>query len=339
MPEDKAAKRSVPRLLLTPGDPAGIGPDITIRIAQESFPAEIIVVADPVMLAARSSQLKLPLTLTECNLDSTPTASVAGTLKYYPVHLDAKVIPGKKSSSHAAYVIETLSIASSLCQQNRAQGVITGPVNKEVINHAGIPFTGHTEFFAQLTGVLATVMLFVAEGSEGRKDFLVALATTHLPLKAVSDAITQTKLRTILAILIEGLQRQFHFAHPKIAVCGLNPHAGEGGYLGNEEIEIITPTLKSFSKSAATLIGPVSADTIFTPRQLERFDAVLAMYHDQALPVVKYASFGHAVNVTLGLPFVRTSVDHGTAYDLAGTVNCDATSLLAAIRLAIKMVN
>jgi 4-hydroxythreonine-4-phosphate dehydrogenase len=323
---------SLNRILLTPGEPAGIGPDITLELAQQSWPAELVVIADPDLLSARAAQLGLSLHLLECDLQTPPKAHQAGTLNILPVKLNAEVQTGKLNPANADYVIRTLDLAASLCLQKKASGIVTGPVHKGIINQAGIAFTGHTEFFAQQSHVSHTVMLFVVD------QLKVALATTHLPLADVPAAITKERLALVLDTLIHGLTQQFQLASPRILVCGLNPHAGEGGYLGREEIDVISPVLQTFREQDYLIEGPLPADTIFTPKHLQQADAVLAMYHDQALPLVKYVGFGHAVNVTLGLPFIRTSVDHGTALDMAGSGHANAGSMKEALALCIKLV-
>lgn len=321
------------RLLITPGEPAGIGPDITVQLAQQSFPAELIVVADPSLLASRAKLLGLPLNIIECDLRAAPEPHLSGTIKVIPESLNAPVTPGKLNSANAEYVMRTLKTAAALCLKNQADGIVTGPVHKGVMNDAGIAFSGHTEFFAECCDVTQTVMLFVVD------ELKVALVTTHLPLCEVSKAITREKLQSVLAILNAELKRQFHLSSPHILVCGLNPHAGENGYLGREEIDTITPVLNELRAGGDALEGPLPADTIFTQQVLQRADAVLAMYHDQALPLVKYLGFGSAVNVTLGLPFIRTSVDHGTALDIAGSGAADAGSMVAAVKLAMKLTD
>ncbi|TAK73372.1 MAG: 4-hydroxythreonine-4-phosphate dehydrogenase PdxA [Gammaproteobacteria bacterium] len=324
-----------PRLLITPGEPAGIGPDITLQLAQQSWPTELVVIADPALLMQRAQQLGLSVTLKECDLQQAPELHQAGTLKIIPISLNTIAEAGNLNPANADYVIRTLKTAASLChgEKKRADAIVTGPVHKGVINEAGIAFTGHTEFFAQYCRVPQTVMLFVAD------QLKVALATTHLPLAKVPEAITKAHLRSVISTLQAGLKQQFRLESPRIAVCGLNPHAGEGGHLGREEIETITPLLAELREQHYDVIGPLPADTIFTPKHLQEADVVLAMYHDQALPLVKYIGFGHAVNVTLGLPFVRTSVDHGTALDVAGTNRADAGSMMAAVELAIRMID
>lgn len=319
---------TIKRILITPGEPAGIGPDITIQLAQSAWPSELIAIADPDLLTARAKQLNLPLEIIHCDLKAEPNVHQAGTLKVLPVKTDHPVVAGKLDPHHAPYVLRTLELAAELCEKQTAAAVVTGPVNKESMNAAGIPFTGHTEFFAQHAKVTHTVMLFVVD------DLRVALATTHLPLAQVAAAITKKRLRLVLSILQRELRKKFALTHPRILICGLNPHAGEGGYLGREEIDIITPLLNELRLEGYDLVGPLPADTLFTPKHLATADAVLAMYHDQALPLVKYVGFGNAVNVTLGLPYVRTSVDHGTALDIAGTGQADAGSMQAALQLA-----
>jgi 4-hydroxythreonine-4-phosphate dehydrogenase len=318
------------RLVLTPGEPAGIGPDITIMMAQQDWPAEIIVIADPVLLQERATQLSLPLKIEQADLDLPVQASKAQTLKVLPIQAGS-VTPGQLSIKNAAYVLETLALATKLCLEKKADAIVTGPVQKEIINQAGIAFSGHTEFFAEVSSVAQTIMLFVVN------ELKVALLTTHLPLANVPNAITSDKLKRTCLLLNNELKKWFGLNNPRIAICGLNPHAGEGGYLGREEIDTIIPAMQQLSAEGLCVIGPFPADTIFTPSQLIKADVVLAMYHDQALPVVKYAGFGNAVNVTLGLPFIRTSVDHGTALDKAGSGLADASSLIAAMQLALKL--
>ena len=318
----------VKRILITPGEPAGIGPDITLQLIQNPFPHQLISIADPDMMRTRADMLGLPVTINIVDLDAANEKHQPGVLNIVPVPLVGKVTPGKLNPQHANYVLETLKTAAKLCVDKKADGLATGPVHKGVINDAGIPFSGHTEFFAQVCGVPLTVMFFVVD------DLKVALLTTHLPLKDVSKAITNERIEATIHILQNALQTQFGLATPRILVCGLNPHAGENGHLGREEIDVIAPTLERLRKTRGYhLRGPLPADTIFTPQQLATGDAVLAMYHDQALPLVKYLGFDHAVNVTLGLPFIRTSVDHGTALDIAGTGKANIGSLVAAIAL------
>jgi len=323
---------STKRILVTPGEPAGIGPDIVIQIAQLPWPVELVAIADPDLLTQRAKQLGLPLRLITGDSGQGQESHQPGSLKIIPVKLNIPAEPGTLNAGNSEYVLRTLEIAADLCKKNMADAVVTGPVHKGIINQANIPFTGHTEFFAHFCQVQHTVMLFVVDQMK------VALATTHIPLAKVPHAITKERLHLVLSILNSELQQKFHIKSPRMLVCGLNPHAGEGGYLGREEIDVIAPVLKELQEQNYIVDGPLPADTIFTPKNLEQADVVLAMYHDQALPVVKYAGFGHAVNVTLGLPFVRTSVDHGTAIGIAGTGAADAGSMKAAIELAIKII-
>jgi len=321
----------LPRILLTPGEPAGIGPDIIAKIAQQEWNAELIVIADSELLLERARQLHLPLKLISFNKDAIAEGHTPGCLKIISVPLNQAVTPGELNVLNAQYVIKTLEIASDFCQKNIAQAFVTGPVHKGIINDAGISFTGHTEFLAKLSDAPQSIMLFVTPQTK------VALATTHLPLSDVPRAITKDKLQKLLRLLQRELGEKFGITHPRIAVCGLNPHAGEQGHLGREEIDVISPALEELRQENINIIGPVPADTVFTEHSLENCDVILAMYHDQALPVVKYMSFGRAVNVTLGLPYVRTSVDHGVALDVAGTAGANAESLAEAIKLAIKL--
>jgi 4-hydroxythreonine-4-phosphate dehydrogenase len=320
-----------PRIIITPGEPTGIGPDITLHIAQQAWPAELICIADPDLLLARAAQLQLPLTLHATDFSKPSKTHQPGSLNIIPVKLTSAVTPGKPDKTNARYVLTCLEKATTYCLDKQAQALVTGPVNKSIINDAGIAFTGHTEFLAARCQITHPIMLFVT------KQTRVALATTHVPLARVSEKITQEYLLTHLRILHNELKKLFHIKNPKILVCGLNPHAGENGHLGHEEIDVIQPALKQLQNENINVIGPLPADTLFTEKYLKTADAVLAMYHDQALPVVKYMSFGHAVNVTLGLPIIRTSVDHGTALDIAGTGQADSGSLAAALQLAIDL--
>ena len=321
------------RILITAGEPAGIGPDIAIRIAQQTWPIELVIISDPQLLTERAKAIGLPLQLNECKLGEIPHPNKPSTLKIIPIPLAEMAYAGKLNVANAPYVIETLELAASLCQKKSASALVTGPVHKGIINKAGIPFIGHTEFFAHFCGIPQTVMLFVVDHLK------IALQTTHIPLAHVSKAITKETLRSTLSILNQSLKTYFNIKTPRILICGLNPHAGENGFLGMEEIETIIPLINELVKQDFCLEGPFPADTIFTPSLLKRADAILAMYHDQALPLVKYIGFGHAVNVTLGLPFIRTSVDHGTALDIAGTNKADPGSLVAAIQLAIRLIS
>lgn len=316
-------------LIITPGEPAGIGPDLMVQLAQRSRAEKWVVVADPVLLQERADQLGLPLVV-HTNLDE-PT-QIAGELTVDAVPLLQSVVAGELNPANARYVLTTLERAIDRCLNEAHCALVTGPVQKSVINEAGVPFSGHTELLAQRSEVDDVVMLLVAD------TLRVALATTHLALRDVPSAITKSLLKRRLMILHRELQQQFGVAQPRILVAGLNPHAGEGGHLGQEEIETITPVCDELRAQGLQLQGPLPADTLFTPALLAQADAVLAMYHDQGLPVLKHVGFGKAVNVTLGLPFVRTSVDHGTALDLAGVGGADTGSLVEALRLASTLL-
>ncbi len=315
-------------LLITPGEPAGIGPDLIALQAAKHWSADWVVVADPQLLAQRAKQLGLSLKLKTVSADNLTEACAADEVKVLPVALRAAATAGQLNSGNAAYVLETLELATDLCLQKKAKGMVTGPVHKGVINEAGIAFTGHTEFLQQRCGCEQVVMLLATA------ELRVALVTTHLPLREVADAITPERITQITRILHHDLQTRFGYKKPRILVCGLNPHAGEGGHLGREEMDIIEPTLDKLRAEGMTLLGPFPADTLFTEKNLQQGDAVLAMYHDQGLPVLKHRGFGRAANITLGLPIIRTSVDHGTALDLAGTGQADTGSLVTALQYA-----
>jgi 4-hydroxythreonine-4-phosphate dehydrogenase len=318
-------------LALTPGEPAGIGPDLVVRIAQEQWSRPLVAVADAELLHSRAELLGLPLRLLPHSPDNAAPAP-AGALFHHPVPLARPSVPGRLDPANAGYVLETLQQAAQGCLEGRYAGMVTAPVHKGVINDAGIPFSGHTEFLAGISGG-HPVMMLTCPGLR------VALATTHLPLREVADAITTALLEKVIRALHRDLVQHFGIGQPRILVCGLNPHAGEGGHLGREEIEIIEPTLARLRSEGIRLSPPLPADTLFTTRHLEGADAVLAMYHDQGLPVLKHMGFGKAVNITLGLPIVRTSVDHGTALELAGTGKADHASLIAAIDQAMQMTS
>ncbi len=322
----------IDRIAITPGEPAGIGPDICIQLAQQPDPdSERIVVADPDLLQQRAAQLGLPLTLRSFSVSAPRQANAAGELRIIPVPLRAPVVAGTLNAANAAYVLDTLRTAVQFCQDGSTDAMVTGPVQKSIINEAGFPFTGHTEFLADLCKCELTVMMLATEGLR------VALATTHLPLLQVPAAITRPLLRSIIRILDADLRLRFGIARPAILVCGLNPHAGEGGHLGREEIETIEPVLEEMRALGIDVIGPLPADTLFTDKYLANADAVLSMYHDQGLPVLKFKGFGNASNITLGLPIIRTSVDHGTALDLAGSGKASVGSLVEAIATAKVM--
>lgn len=320
------------RLAITPGEPAGIGPDLVLHLAKQDWPHQLVIIADPQLLRERAAQLGLSIHLDTYDPSQPAQPQLAGRLTVCPVALHTPVRCGELNAQNGHYVLATLSRASQGCLSGEFAALITGPVHKGIINQAGVPFSGHTEFFADQAGVSHVVMMLATQGLR------VALATTHLPLNEVASAITPNLLTRIITILARDLQQKFAIAKPKIYVCGLNPHAGEGGHLGREEIEIIEPTLAALRQQGISLIGPLPADTLFQEKYLKDADAVLAMYHDQGLPVLKYKGFGKSVNITLGLPFIRTSVDHGTALDLAGKQLADPGSLITAIHYAISMV-
>ncbi len=320
------------RVVITPGEPAGIGPDLVVQLAQRSWPVELVVCADATLLQDRAKLLGLPLQLLPYDAGQQPSPQQAGTLTLLSVPLRAPVVPGQLSTENGHYVVDTLARACDGCINGEFAALITGPVHKGVINEAGIPFTGHTEFFEERSHSPKVVMMLATEAMR------VALVTTHLPIKAIPDAITPELLREIIAILHHDLQTKFGIAQPHVLVCGLNPHAGEGGHMGTEEIDTIIPVLEEMRAQGMNLSGPLPADTLFQPKYLDNADAVLAMYHDQGLPVLKYQGFGRGVNITLGLPFIRTSVDHGTALDLAGQGKADVGSFITALNLAIKMI-
>ncbi len=316
------------RLALSVGEPSGIGPDLAILSAQRSWPWEVVAYADPRLLAERARRLGLPLRLIEQDPAALPTPSAAGTLRVIPVPLAHPAAPGHLEPGNGAYVIKALNAACETCLRGESDALVTCPVSKAVINDAGIAFTGHTEHLARLTKSDRPVMLLEGGGLR------VALATTHLPLSAVPTAISQAGVEAVLDVLLAGLKRDFGIAQPRILLLGLNPHAGEGGHLGSEERVRLMPAVEKFRASGHNVVGPLPSDTAFVPARLAAADAVLAMYHDQGLSVLKYAAFGRAVNVTLGLPIVRTSVDHGTALDRAGTGRADPSSLYAALNMA-----
>jgi 4-hydroxythreonine-4-phosphate dehydrogenase len=314
-------------LAITAGEPAGIGPDLCLQLARHELP--LVVIADRVLLQQRAAQLGLDVPLHDYTA-AMPRAP--GSLSVLHVPLQRPAQAGKLDPDNAPYVLETLRRAVQGCQSGEFSGLVTAPVHKGVINDAGIPFTGHTEFLAELTHTPQVVMMLAGGGMR------VALATTHLPLREVAAAITAPLLESVLRIMQRDLQRRFAITRPRILVAGLNPHAGEGGHLGREEIEVMIPVLDKLRAEGFNVSAPLPADTLFAAHRLRECDAVLTMYHDQGLPVLKHASFGEGVNITLGLPIIRTSVDHGTALELAGTGKADAGSLLEAIKVATEMV-
>ena len=323
------------RLAITAGEPAGIGPDLCIMLAQRQRPSGQVIIADPAMLEQRAALLGLPLHIDTFDPDkllAEDSYDLAGELCVWPVSCNRDVHCGQPDPENASYVLETLRFATQGCRNGLFDALVTAPVHKGIINDAGIPFSGHTEYLQSLCGTEHVVMMLTTQGLR------VALVTTHLPLSQVAKAISATAVEQVLRIVHEELRHSFAIADPRLLVCGLNPHAGEGGHLGNEEEQIIIPVLERLRREDMQLLGPLPADTIFIPKYLDHADAVIAMYHDQGLPVLKYKGFGNAVNITLGLPFIRTSVDHGTAIDLAGTGQVDTGSLRAAIDSALEMI-
>ena len=318
-------------LLLTAGEPAGIGPELCLALAAKDDLPNFVVVSDAALLRARALSLGLDVTISEISNDELgDRTAIHNELLVASFPFPADVPAGAPDPANAQALLDGLAYAVDACRTGLCRGLVTGPVHKGVINDAGLLFTGHTEFLAQETGTTLPVMLLAAG------DLRVALATTHLPLKDVPGAITGDRLRVVLDIMLTDLRKRFGISAPDIVVCGLNPHAGEGGHLGKEDAAIIAPIVEEFAAAGENVRGPMPADTAFTAASGPK-DAVLAMYHDQGLPVLKYAGFGEAVNVTLGLPIVRTSVDHGTAFDIAGTGNADPGSLIAALRMADEL--
>jgi 4-hydroxythreonine-4-phosphate dehydrogenase len=317
-------------IALTCGESAGIGPDLCLLAAQRARDYPLVCLADRPLLEERAQALGLPCQFSDYR-EELPPVRAAGALSVLHQPLASRAICGQLDRRNAHATVQLIDRAVDGCRSGEFAAMVTAPVQKSVINDAGIAFTGHTEYIAARCHVPQAVMLLIA----GR--LRVALATTHLPLRAVPAAITQAGLLAVLQILSRDLHKRFRIAQPHIGVCGLNPHAGESGYLGNEEQLVIAPALAAARALGLDVLGPFPADTLFVPRNLEPYDAVLAMYHDQGLPVLKHSGFGTAVNVTLGLPIIRTSVDHGTALDLAGTGRADAGSLLAAIELAANL--
>ena len=324
------ANNTTQRIALTPGEPAGIGPDLCIKLAQQDLSCQLIVIASPELLMQRAKQLSYSIQINEFDSALPPTTQAAGCLTVLPVELSEPALCGKTNPQNSRYVLKTITKATKGCMDGFFDAMVTGPIHKGIINDAGFAFSGHTEYIAEITGGHPVMML----ATPGLR---VALVTTHLPLIEVSPAITHTRLRAVIHILDHDLRTRFHIDNPKIMVCGLNPHAGENGHLGREEIDIIEPVLESLRQQGMNLHGPLPADTVFTAKYLALADAVLAMYHDQGLPVLKYIGFGQAVNITLGLPIIRTSVDHGTALDLAGTGKADIGSLQYALQTALTM--
>ena len=322
---------TVPPPVLTPGEPAGVGPDITLAAAASGL-EPFVAFADPDMLRRRAKMLGLKVPIRTVDSEMPDLRSIPpGELPVVPVSAPRRVVPGRPDTANSAYVIECIRAAVAACRDGAAAGLVTAPVHKGIINDAGIAFTGHTELLADLDGGARPVMMLCTP------ELKVALATTHLPLRAVPDAIDSTMLIDVVRVVAHDLRERFAIPAPRIMVCGLNPHAGEGGHLGREEIESIAPAVEALRAAGIDVRGPVPADTAFTRERLAGADVVVAMYHDQGLPVLKHAGFGQAVNVTLGLSFVRTSVDHGTAFDLAGTGRAEHSSLVSALSLAREL--
>lgn len=323
---------SIKRIVVTAGEPAGIGPDLAVALSTRDWPHQVVICADKQLLADRAKQLNINVEL----LDYQPGIAKAhrkGSLEVLHLPLAQPAIAGQLNAENGQYVLNTLEIAAKGCMNGEFDAIVTGPVHKGIINKAGVAFSGHTEFFAEISNTPLVVMMLATEGLR------TALVTTHLPLSEVPSAITEERVSSIIDILHHDLVNKFAISQPKIYVCGLNPHAGEDGVLGMEEIDTITPTLNKLrTEKDYKLIGPLPADTIFNQKYLSNADAVLGMYHDQVLPVLKYKGFGRSVNITLGLPFIRTSVDHGTAIDLAGTGNIDFGSFETALVYAIDLV-
>ena len=317
---------TVPPLVLTTGEPAGIGPELTVQLLQQPLPAPLVIAGDPDLLLERATLLNLPLALKDDIL-----VAPGGEAELLPVALGASSVPGSLDTANAPYVIEMLTAATDGCLSGTFSGLVTAPVQKSTLIEAGNDFVGHTEFLAQRAGVDTPVMM-LATG-----DLRVALVTIHLPLSEVPQAVTRETLEAVLRVVESDLRTRFGIPAPVIGVCGLNPHAGEAGHLGREEQNVIIPVMEKLSVEGLALRGPLPADTAFTQQHLKTLDVVVAMFHDQGLPVIKHAGFGEVVNITLGLPFVRTSVDHGTALDLAGTGRAEVASLRRALEIAIRL--
>ena len=322
----------LPRIVVTAGEPSGIGPDLILELAEQTWPVELIICADLSLIKQRAILLNKNIEFIDYNVNNQHQSSQVGQLTIAHIPTTENVKTGELNAKNGEYVLNTLRFASQGCLSGEFSAVVTAPVHKGVINDAGVTFSGHTEFFAEQANVDLVVMMLATTGLR------VALATTHLPLSAVPAAITEPLLVDIITILNAELKTKYNIKNPNIFVCGLNPHAGESGHMGREEIEVIEPTLDKLRAQGIHLTGPLPADTLFQDKYLQQADAVLAMYHDQGLPVLKYKGFGQSVNITLGLPFIRTSVDHGTALDLAGTGKADSSSLLCAVHEAITMV-
>lgn len=318
---------SGPRIVLTLGEPAGVGPDIAVRLAHQDLPCRLAVIGDPELLSGRAEQLGLALNLH----DWREQPNAPGELSLVPEKMPQPAAAGVLDQNNVPHVLKCLDRAVDGCTRGDFDAMVTGPVHKGIINAAGVAFSGHTEYIAERTGVRLPVMMLVTH------KLRVALVTTHVPLRAVPKLITKRRIAQVLQVLIDDLQQKFGVAEPRIAICGLNPHAGEEGYLGREEIDVIAPVVEDYRQKGHRIFGPLPADTAFIPQNIDRYDAVLSMYHDQGLPVIKHHGFDQAVNITLGVPILRTSVDHGTALELAATDDVDIGSSLAAIHLAADL--
>lgn len=328
-----ATAKNHPRLAITPGEPAGVGPELCLRVAAMAYPAQLVAVSDRDWLEEVCRSLSLPVELTDFDPAQPFSLHRPGRLPVLHTALNHPVTPGRPDPENAAHVLDTLRVATRHCLAGTFDALVTGPVDKGVISQSGVPFTGHTGFLAALTQTPRVVMMLATDRLR------VVLATEHLPLAKVPETITTSYLRSVIQITHGEMIRLFGIANPRLLVCALNPHAGEGGYLGTEEREVIGPVIHQLRSSGLLLEGPLPADTLFTPEVLQRGDAVICMYHDQGLPVLKYQGFGKAVNITLGLPIIRTSVDHGTAYALAGKGQANSGSLQQAVLTAIEISN
>jgi 4-hydroxythreonine-4-phosphate dehydrogenase len=322
----------LPKLALSVGEPAGIGPDIIANLAIRALPTRLLCIADPQVIAERAETLGIPLEIIECTeIDAAPPHR-SGALAVLPVRANVPVVPGRLDTNNASYVLKCLDLAVSAAREGAVDAIVTGPVHKGVINDAGYPFTGHTEYLAKdLASKCEPVMMLVAG------DLRVALATTHIALRDVPQALTSDRLESVISVVAQALKSQFNIRHPRIGVCGLNPHAGESGHFGHEDRDVIAPAMTAAARSDITLLGPMPADTAFAPSVRGSIDAYVTMYHDQGLPVIKALGFGEIVNITLGLPILRTSVDHGTAIELAGSGKAKCDSLFAAVNTAIRL--
>lgn len=328
----------IPRIAVTPGEPAGIGPEIVLKLAQQTLAFEIVAVASKALLESLARQLHIDVSVNIFNPEDVPAVHGPGQLKVVDIPVPNQVVPGELDVENSNYVIETLNTAIELARTDTCQAVATGPVQKSVINEAGIFFSGHTEFFAEKTGGCPVMLLSNEMGNtEAAQTLRVALMTTHLAVADVPAQITAQRIEEVLRVLHHDLVNRFGIENPLICVCGLNPHAGENGHLGSEEKEIISPALDRLRKQGLQLEGPIPADTAFARRKPRTRDVIVVMYHDQGLPVIKYGDFGNIVNVTLGLPLIRTSVDHGTALDIAGQGIADAGSIRIAAEMAAKL--